>query len=319
MKVATKKNSKKTGAGRKPAPRKTSPVGKSGGRKPAATRSVPEPAESSAKTVRPALESKIQASESRPAETVPPVTLQASRRFWLLLLGSVVVVVALIQGYGYFTGWGNPEKLIQRYFNTAQRLTLAKRYPAAIRQYQKVLNLSEDQETIRQAQIALADLHREKQDWPVAISIYRELQASEPGTVMSAWTGLQIAESQQASGEHEAALQSFRSVQADFPQTDWDAEARLGIGKVHESQKQYAEAISVYRSLETDYRGGFLAAEALLHIGQCYAKVGNQDAARRAFQNILDNYPATMIDDAKKYLKRLDTNTQPEGISLWGE
>jgi len=249
----------------------------------------------------------------------PQITMQASRRFWLTFLGIAAVVVVVVQGYGYLTGWGNPEKVIQRRFGTAQRLTLAKRYPAAIKQYQKIIEHSQDKEIKRQASIAVADLYREQKDWPNAIRMYEHLQGQDDETVMAAWTGLKIAESRHEAGQSEIALSTFRKIRERFPNTDWDAEARLGMGKVFMDQEQYQEAIVVYTSLEKDYQGGFLAAEALVHIGECYAKEGDVGMARRTFQGVIDTYPETMIDDAKKYLKRLENTGKPEGVSLWGE
>jgi len=252
-------------------------------------------------------------------QNLPQVTLQASRRFWLMFLGSTLVILALVQGYGYFTGWGNPKRVIQRQFNTAQRLTLAKRYKAAIRQYKKIMNTVEDAEVKRQAAIAMADLYREQKEWSQAIKLYQDLQAKDSDTVMAAWTGLKIAESQHAAGKSAAALKTYQAIREKFPNSDWDAEARLGMGKVLMDLKKYKQAIALYRTLEVDYKGGFLAAEALVHIGECYTKQGDIETARKIFQSVLDKYPATMTDEAKRYLQRLDVKGKPEGVRVWGE
>ncbi len=253
------------------------------------------------------------------AKQVPQVTLQASRRFWLMFLGSALVILALVQGYGYFTGWGNPQKVIQRQFNTAQRLTLAKRYKAAIRQYNRIIKTATDEEVKRQASIALADLYGEQKDWLKAIALYKKLQTKDTGTVMAAWTGLKIAEAQHESGSSEEALQTYADIRSKYPKSDWDAEARLGIGKVLMDQKKYQKAIAVYRTLENEYQGGFLAAEALVRIGECYKKLGNTEVARKTFRMILDTYPTTMTDEAKKQLYELNGTKKPEGVRLWGE
>jgi TolA-binding protein len=271
-------------------------------------------------------ESKVVSQETKPEEKnvaeekqMPQVTLQASRRFWLLFLGSAILILAVVQGYGYFTGWGNPQKVIQRQFNTAQRLTLAKRYKAAIRQYTRIIKVVTDEEVKRQASIALADLYREQKEWTKAITLYKELQTKDTGTVMAAWTGLKIAEAQHESGSSAEALETYADIRVKHPKSDWDAEARLGIGKVLMDQKKYQEAIVMYRTLENEYQGGFLAAEALVHIGECYEKLGNAEVARKTFQMILDTYPATMTDEAKKKLNGLDGTKKPEGVRLWGE
>lgn len=248
------------------------------------------------------------------------VTLQASRRFWLITLGGVLLILTLVQGYGYFTGWGNPDKVIQRHFKTAQRFTLAKRYKAAISQYQKILKKKNaDQEQIQQALIGMGDLYYAQNQWSPAIEIYQRLRTKETGEVMRAWTGLKIAESQNKAGDWETALKTYAEISKSHPRSDWDAEARLGQGKVLEEAKRFEEALAAFSGLVSDYPGGFLAADALVHQGICYEKLGNRTAARRAYKTVLDEYPAAMRDEARRRLHRLDMEKNSSGISQWGK
>ncbi len=251
--------------------------------------------------------------------TAAPVTLKSSRRFWLLTLGTLVVVAGLIQFWGYSTGWGNPERLVQRYLNKGQQLTLAKRYDAAIRQYERILKLKTSDENIRQAVIAMADLYRERQDWAKSVELYNQLRQQDPKSVLAAWAGLQIGEAQLLAYKFTDAAKTFAEVSLQFPKSDWDAEARLGIGKAYEKEEKYPEAIAAFEGLVKDYNGGFLAAEALVHIGQCYELKGDLKAARAAYQTILDKYPSTTWDDAKSRLNRLDAGKPGEGVRSWGQ
>lgn len=253
------------------------------------------------------------------ATPAPAATLQASRRFWLLLLGGGALVLLLVQSYGYLTGWGDPERVAQRHFQNAQRMALAKRYPAALKEYRLALEGTQEAETKRQAQIAMAEVHREQNQWPEAIALYRQLREPQAGSVMNAWADLQIAESQLAAGSLDDAQATYQGVLAAFPRTDWEAEARLGLGKVAEAREQYGEAIRIYRALEKDYRGGFLAAEALLRVGDCQQQLNESEAARATYQLLLEQYPSMMNEEAKKQLQRLDAGAQPEGIRRWGE
>jgi len=247
------------------------------------------------------------------------VTLNASRRFWLLILAGVFVVLGVIQGYGYLTGWGNPERVIQRRFDVAQRLTLAKRYDAAIREYEKIIKSKTGDDNIRQAMIGTADLLREREEWDRAIEFYGRLRLQDSHNVLAAWAGLQIGDIQREAGKLDNALQSYDEVSRLFPKSDWDAEARLGSGKVFEKQGKFAEAIAGYEQLVKEYGGGFLAAEALVHIGQCHELQGNPAAARKAYRTVLDQYPSSTWDDAKSHLKRLDAGQEAEGIRVWGK
>lgn len=264
----------------------------------------------------------VQARTPEPAATAKPeaeLTLHASRRFWLFTLGGLIVVGALVQGYGYFTGWGDPERLVQRYFTSAQRLTLAKRYDAAIRQYEKILKSKTGPDNIRQALIGMGDLLRERQEWDQAVEYYSKLRSQDAGSVLSAWAGLQIGEVQLQAGKLNEALQTFDQISRQYPKSDWDAEARLGRGKVLEKQEEYEAAIAAYEQLAAQYGGGFLAAEAMVRIGQCYELEGDVAAARKAYQTVLDQYPSSTWDDAKARLQRLEAGKAAEGVRVWGQ
>ncbi len=281
-----------------------------------------ESAKQSIKSSRRAKPKNVSSVTSKSAGTSrgPEVTLQASRRFWLVTLGGVLLILTLVQGYGYFTGWGNPNKVTLRYFKTAQRLTLAKRYPAAVSQYQKILKKKHvSQEQIQQALIGMGDLYYEQNQWTQAVATYRRLQTQESSGVIQAWTGLKIAESLNKAGDWETALKTYAEISRNYPQSDWDAEARLGQGKVLEEAKRYPEALTAFSGLVNDYAGGFLAADALVHKGICYEKLGKRAAARQAFRTVMEKYPAAMRDEARRRLHRLDIGNNAPGISQWGK
>jgi len=246
------------------------------------------------------------------------INLKESGKFWMIVISIGVVALIIIQSYGYMTGWGDSNKVMERHFNQAQRLTLAKRYQAAIKYYQKVINMKQSKdESKRQAMVGIADLYREKKEWTKAIDMYEKLQQLEDQPVMSAWSGLKIAESQVAAGEPKKALTTYKQIRERFPNSDWDAEARLGQGQAYQSLKEYDQAIEIYQALEKDYQGGFLAADALIQIGRCYERQGKKQEARKAYQYVISAYPETMADDAKRRLKRLSTGKHPLGIRHW--
>lgn len=246
------------------------------------------------------------------------INLKESGRFWMIFIAVAIMAAIIIQSYGYLTGWGDPGKLTERYFHQAQRLTLAKRYSAAIKQYEKVINLEKaEEDSKRQALVGIADLYREQEEWKQAIAMYKQLQTMDDHAVMSAWSGLKIAESQLAAGQAEEALATYQQIGRRFPASDWEAEARLGQGKAYEALKKYDQAIALYQSLEEDYRGGFLAADALVQIGRCYERQGMKDKARATYESIIKTYPETMSDEAKRRLKRLKQGKHPLGIRHW--
>jgi TolA-binding protein len=285
-------------------------------------KAVSKSAKQSIKSSRRAKPKKAASTTSKSAGTPPgpEVTLQASRRFWLITLGGVLLILALVQGYGYFTGWGNPHKVMQRHFKTARNLTLAKRYKAAISQYQKIMKKKHvSQEQIQQALIGLGDLYYEQNQWSQAVETYRRLQMEESSGVMQAWTGLRIAESQNKAGDWETALKTYAEISQKYPQSDWDAEARLGQGKVLEDAKRWDKAVAAYAGLINDYPGGFLAADALVHQGSCHEKLGNRAEARQAYQTVMEKYPAAMRDEARRRLQRLNMGKKSPGISQWGK
>ena len=208
---------------------------------------------------------------------------------------------------------------MQRYLNNGQRLTLAKRYDAAIKQYEKILKLKTSGENMRQALIAIADLYRERQEYSQAIEIYNQLRAQDPNSVLAAWAGLQVGDSQLLANQPDASYQTYLDISQKFPKSDWAAEAQLGTGKVLEKKEKYPEAIAAYQVLVKEYPGGFLAAEALVRIGQCCEFSGDFKSARKAYQTVLDKFPSTTWDDAKARLDHLDAAKEGEGVRVWGD
>ena len=247
------------------------------------------------------------------------ISLRASSRFWLIVLGAVLAGVALIQGYGNFTGWGDVEKVVARHFNRAQRLTLAKRSTAALKAYEKILSMDVGEEHHRQAMIAMADLLRERQEWSRAIELYRRLRSRQPDDILAAWAGLQIADVQLQTGRLDEAFAQFLDISRRYPDSDWDAEARLGMGKVREQQERYDEAVTLYRQIVGRYAGGFLAAEALVRIGQCREFQGRNEAAKQAYREVIESYPPGAQDKARIRLRRLEAGKEGEGVRWWGD
>lgn len=248
-----------------------------------------------------------------------PVTLQASRRFWLISLAVVLGAAGVIQGYGYLTAWGNPKKLMERYFNQAQRQLMNRQYENAIRYYGKIIEKNADAEFTQQALIGLASARRELRQWEPAIAAYRQLEKNQNPPALAAWIRLEIGECQRLAKNYPEALQTYRDVAKDFPKSDWEAEARLGEGKVFVDSQRQEEALRTLVGVEKDYRGGFLAAEALVVAGQAYEKSGKPEDARRMYNTVLEKYPATMQDGARQQLQRLQSGKGPEGISRWKE
>lgn len=257
-------------------------------------------------------------SEIAAAEPAASVSLQESKKFWMLFIAAGILGLLIIQAYGYLTGWGDPKKVIERHFNQAQHMTLAKRYQAAIKQYQKVMSMkAANEESKRQALVGIADLYRENHEWDNAIAAYRQLQQDERETVMAAWSGLKIAECQLANGQSEKSLATYLQISQLFPNTDWDAEARLGQGQALVALKKYDQAVEIYQSLEKQYKGGFLAADAMIQIGRCYEIQGKDEKAKEAYRYVIKAYPEAMADEAKQRLKRLSSNRRPLGIRQW--
>ena len=63
------------------------------------------------------------------------------------------------------------------------------------------------------------------------------------------------------------------------------------------------EAIALYQKVIDETKDEALAAQAQLRIGFCYEKLGREEA-RKAFQKVLDNYPA-QADSVKTAREKL--------------
>ena len=104
-------------------------------------------------------------------------------------------------------------------------------------------------------------------------------------------------------GNYELAIAQFRDVLQYFGQSEYAPNARYWIGESWYSLKQYDSAIVEFETLVASYPQSDRLSTALYKLGRCYEEKGLPNRARRYYQEVIKNYPASL--EAKPAQSRL--------------
>jgi len=104
-------------------------------------------------------------------------------------------------------------------------------------------------------------------------------------------------------GNYELAIAQFRDVLQYFGQSGYAPNARYWIGESWYSLKQYDSAIVEFESLVTSYPQSDRISTALYKLGRCYEEKGLPNRARRYYDQVIKEYPASL--EAKPAQSRL--------------
>ncbi|MFQ5599394.1 MAG: tol-pal system protein YbgF [Candidatus Krumholzibacteriia bacterium] len=92
-------------------------------------------------------------------------------------------------------------------------------------------------------------------------------------------------------GNHGLALMGFQEVLAQFPLSELADNAQYWIGETYYDQQDYERALEEFRKVPGQFGAGDKVPAAMLKIGFCLLNLEDPDAARRAFQELIDRYP----------------------------
>jgi tol-pal system protein YbgF len=104
-------------------------------------------------------------------------------------------------------------------------------------------------------------------------------------------------------GNYELAIAQFRDVLQYFGQSEYAPNARYWIGESWYSLKQYDSAVVEFESLVTTYPQSDRISTALYKLGRCYEEKGMANRARRYYQQVIKDHPASL--EAKPAQSRL--------------
>ena len=178
------------------------------------------------------------------------------------------------------------------------------------------------------AELKVADCYFFKEEYTEAISHYEEFKKFHPFHEDIPYIIFQIGLSyfnQMLSIDRDQsatrnALSNFEFLIANYPPSLFTEKARdkvkicrerlaekeLYVAKFHYKRKKYQGAKARLEVIVELYPEVDILDEALAYLGKSYLKLGERDAARRVFTDLVGNYPDSKFsDEAKEELKEL--------------
>lgn len=103
------------------------------------------------------------------------------------------------------------------------------------------------------------------------------------------------------SGNHEFAIAGFRNFIGEFSEHPLADNSQYWLAEAYYDRDEFERALEEFRAVVANFPGGSKVPDALLKIGFCHVRLGDEDAARRALERVLDRYgdtpPAELAED----------------------
>jgi tol-pal system protein YbgF len=117
---------------------------------------------------------------------------------------------------------------------------------------------------------------------------------------------LDTAKSDYFSGSYASAVSGFESLLKTFPASEAAAEAQFMLGETYTQQKRYGDAVNAYSMAIQKFPRSMWVPEAFYKRGKAQESLGQPDAARASYEQLLKTYPDTPSAGlAKQALDRL--------------
>jgi tol-pal system protein YbgF len=121
---------------------------------------------------------------------------------------------------------------------------------------------------------------------------------------------LDTAKSDYFSGSYAAAVSGFENLLRTFPASEAAGEAQFMLGLTYFQQKKYAEAVNAYNTTIQKYPRSTFVPEAYYQRGKAQESLGQLDAARASYEQLVKSYPDTSSAGlAKQAVDRLARQT----------
>lgn len=127
----------------------------------------------------------------------------------------------------------------------------------------------------------------------LAIKEYQRILAEFPSYEKSDLVLYRLAESLRKTGKAAEALAAYQKVSDAHPTSTMVHRSRLRIVELKVAANDHAGALSIIGQLLTDKPGGEVEAATLYYHGLCLQKSGRGDAARLAYGQLVERFPAT--------------------------
>jgi tol-pal system protein YbgF len=121
---------------------------------------------------------------------------------------------------------------------------------------------------------------------------------------------LDTAKSDYFSGSYATAVTGFEALLRTFPSSEAAAEAQFMLGLTYFQQRRYGDAVTAYNATIQKYPRSTFVPEAYYQRGKAQESLGQLDAARGSYEQLLKSYPDTSSAGlAKQAVDRLARQT----------
>ncbi len=226
-----------------------------------------------------------------------------------------------------------PDPTAEALYDDAMRQMKDKRYVRAIDALIKIKTDHPFSPQVVQAELKIADAYYLNQQYPEAISAFKEFQALHPNHESIPFVIYRLGQAhldQFTATDREQkntliAKGYFESVITTYPTSPYAAEAReqlakaLGYLSEHEyniatfyfQQEKYPAARDRFEEIVRKYRGTPVAGKSLFFLGESYRREKNNVKAGLAYEALLEHYPKSPFGaQAKTQLAQLEKEKQ---------
>lgn len=150
---------------------------------------------------------------------------------------------------------------------------------------------------VEQVRLKIAECHEHSGDLDKALAMYNDVAESSTTTAVSTEARWHMAQLYEARGDMDNAFTWYEAA-ANSNNGEIAARARFQLGVMHEARDEFDKAARSFMGVAILFLHEEISPEALWRAGQCYEKADQQDSARKAYDEILKEFPDS--DFAKK-------------------
>lgn len=143
---------------------------------------------------------------------------------------------------------------------------------------------------VEQVRLKIAECHEHSGDLDKALAMYNDVAESSTTTAVSTEARWHMARLYESRGDMDNAFTWYEAA-ANSNNGEIAARARFQLGVLHEAREEFDKAARSFMGVAILFLHEELSPEALWRAGQCYEKAGQPESARKAYDEILKEFP----------------------------
>ena len=153
-----------------------------------------------------------------------------------------------------------------------------------------VREFGQDRELTQKAEYEIADCYYQMGNETEAMNLFKTLRSKYPDSSLTAEIMWWLGEYYYRQNDLVLARRYFSSLIQDFPKSNLVVDAYYALGSSYEEEGKYEEAVENFKKV-IGSGSSDLCGQAATAIADIYAKQNKPESARRAFEDILKQYP----------------------------